>query len=243
MHRWIILVALALAACAPDGDSGSDAAPDGTPDPGPDADADVPLPDDAGAEDPGSPDADADSADDGPPPHAICRYECDGDEDCTTIYGADWRCRALAAPAERLCLRLCSEDDDCRFGGASDPLMICIDGACGMRPCEDVSECTWVNASAVCQDMTFGSIMTCQQPCGTEDDCRTGAPTDVLWACRSGLCVWGCDNDDECRSAFSSSDYGCRTPRTTDGPSCYHACVVRDDCLTGGTTDRMVDCR
>ena len=174
MVRWFAALAM-LAGCSPGGDEGDarhDAA--GSEDAA-GADADGDRPDDGGTGP--DADADADAPDDAPPPHPVCRYECAGNDDCVAIYGAGWVCRDLASPSQPMCLRLCGADDDCRFGGASDPLMVCRAGACAMRACTGADECTWVNASAVCQELDFGTIRTCQRECRIDDDCGTGAPT------------------------------------------------------------------
>jgi hypothetical protein len=249
----VLPVALLLAACSPsagDDDNVRDVfvPEDATGEAGADADADaapgddgvrldVPPGDDGTAPDDGG-------TDDAAPSAPVCRYECAGDDVCRTIYGAGWVCRdATVSLTGRACLRLCSVDTDCRFGAASDPLMVCRSGACAMRPCVGAGVCGWVGAGADCLEVAWGTMRTCRHACGTDADCGSGVPSDVMYHCVSGLCEWYCGSDDDCFAAFGTHDYGCRTATGVPGPTCVRGCASTADCLLGGPTDSMAVCR
>lgn len=184
------------------------------------------------------------AADDAAPAEPICRYECSGDGACVTAYGAGWVCREVSVVARRSCLKLCVGDVDCRYGVASDVLMVCRDGACGMRPCTGDGECGWAGAGAACRTADFTSVSACQRSCGTDADCRTtGTAADRLYHCEGGVCAWYCESDTDCREAFTVDGYGCRLPTYEPGPTCLIGCTTRADCLTGAPSDALVDCR
>jgi len=262
MPRCLLLFVAWLAGCAPGGsdDSAYDVRPgddgsggettgadaDSSAEADAEADADVPLGDEATppADDGWTPPADADGGDEATPSEPVCRYECDGDSACVGVYGAGWACREwTAAPSSRLCLQLCTVDDDCRPGAASDPLMVCRDGACAMRACTATSECGWAGTGAACRSVAWGIPRVCQRSCGTDADCAYGAPSDVLYHCVGGRCAWYCETDDDCFAAFGSRAYGCRLPSVVPGSSCVRGCTSTTDCLVGAPSDALAVCR
>lgn len=223
---------------------GDDGAGDVGPDADADADDDAPVGEDGGlpGDDAGTPDDVA--AEDAAPAEPVCRYECSGDDACATAYGAGWVCREVSLVARRSCLQLCAGDADCRYGVASDVLMVCREGACGMRPCAGDGECGWAGAGAACRTADFGTVSACQRGCGSDADCRTtGTASDLLYHCDGGVCAWYCETDTDCRNAFGTDAYGCRLPSYEPGPSCLIGCSSRADCLTGAPSDALVDCR
>jgi len=241
---FILWLALPLGACATGGsdDTLADVPPADGFEAGPDADADTPLETDGPAPDvPGT--DDGTTPDDAAPAEPVCRYECDGDGDCTGIYGAGWSCREFSFVAPRLCLQLCSGDADCRVGAASDPLMVCRAGACAMRPCDSAGECGWAGAGADCRSVDWDIAGSCQRTCGADADCGMGVASDVLYHCEGGLCAWYCETDDDCFAAFGTRAYGCRTPSYEPGPSCIRGCTTDSDCFVGAPSDSMAVCR
>lgn len=212
--------------------------------PGADADADGAVPEEGGVPgDDGAGEEDA-AAEDAAPAAPVCRYECSGDGACAAAYGAGWVCRDVSPVARRSCLKLCAGDADCRYGVGSDVLMVCREGACGMRPCAGDGECGWAGAGAVCRTADFGAVSACQRACVGDADCRTtGTAADRLYHCDGGVCAWYCESDADCREAFGVDGYGCRLPSYEPGPACLIGCSTREDCLTGAPSDALVACR
>jgi len=244
MPRSVLVFVAWLAGCAPGGsdDSAYDVRPgddgSGGETTGADADADA----DADAGDDSSAEAEAEA--ETTPAEPVCRYECDGDSACVGVYGAGWVCReSTAPPSSRLCLQLCTADADCRPGAASDPLMVCRDGACAMRACTAASECGWAGTGAECRSVAWGIPRVCQRSCGTDADCGSGVASDVLYHCVGGMCAWYCEGDDDCFTAFGSHAYGCRLPSVVPGASCLRGCTSTADCLVGAPSDALAVCR
>jgi hypothetical protein len=202
-----------------------------------DADADADADGDADADDTVVPD-------DAEPGPTVCRYECPNDDVCRSVYGAGWVCRDVTVTTTyRACQRLCTVDDDCRYGVASDPLMVCRSGTCAMRACAAAGECGWVGAGAECATLDWGTLRTCKKSCGSDADCGSGVPSDVMYHCDAGLCEWYCTSDDDCFAGFGTRDYGCRSATGEPGPTCVRGCGTTADCLLGGPTDEMAVCR
>jgi hypothetical protein len=244
MPRSVLLVVAWLAGCAPGGsdDSAYDVRPGddggGGETAGADADSSADLSTDS------TDDSSAEAEAEATPSEPTCRYECAGDSACVGVYGAGWVCReSTAATSPRLCLQLCTTDDDCRPGAASDPLMVCRDGACAMRACTAASECGWAGTGAGCRTVDWGVPLTCFRSCSTDTDCAYGSPADILYHCDGGLCAWYCDTDTDCSTAFGSDAYGCRTPSSVPGASCVRGCTSTADCLVGAPSDALAVCR
>lgn len=144
-----------------------------------------------------------------------CVYKgCNTDSECqSTLSDPTYLCRPVAGLPS--CVKGCATAADCKLGSAAfDPdNYSCATGFCEYKGCNNDAECksSFANPSYVCRNLT--GVAMCGKGCATAADCNLGsAAFDVdNYRCTAGVCEYkGCNDDAECQSTFSNTEYVCR---------------------------------
>jgi hypothetical protein len=149
-----------------------------------------------------------------------CQYTgCNGDGECTSVFGAGWVCRTGPVGVAS-CARACSDVSACII--PSSPLYdqdnySCVGGGCQWDGCNNTSECTsgLSDPRYTCQAVPGLGFSSCYLTCTSAADCVSpgaGVAFDAdNYRCQAGSCQYlGCHNDSECQAQNNDPNWTCR---------------------------------
>lgn len=143
-----------------------------------------------------------------------CVYKgCNTDDECkSTFANSAYICRPIAGVPT--CVKGCATVADCNLGSAAFDAdnYSCAAGYCDYKGCNNDAECqsSFANSTYVCRKTS--ALPMCGKGCTTAADCNLGSAAFDAdnYNCTSGICDYkGCNNDDECKSTYSNSEYVC----------------------------------
>lgn len=149
-----------------------------------------------------------------------CQYTgCNGDGECTAVFGAGWVCRTgLVGVAS--CVKACADVAACVV--PSSPLYdqdnySCVGGGCQWDGCNNTNECTSALSDPRyrCDPVPGLGFSSCYLTCSGASDCVSpgaGVAFDAdNYRCQSGSCQYlGCNSDSECQAQNNSPSWTCR---------------------------------
>lgn len=151
--------------------------------------------------------------------NGLCRYlGCNGNAECTDVYGAGYVCIQHPGSSLPACVEACSVPADCT---AASPLFddnnyLCDSGGCRWLGCANADECRTAlnNPSYVCEVQAGTSFPNCILPCSAASDCAvaTSPAYDAdNYACTGARCEYlGCNDSAECNASFMTGTWECR---------------------------------